>query len=168
MATFSIASYLIGVGDRHLENFLVDITDGEVFGIDFGIAFGSGVQLAMPELMPFRLTQQIEGVIAPHPLEGAYKQTMVHAMGALRKRKSLILDTCEIFVKEPLLDWVKEAKKLQSDQNQGDEIPASNYEGAMEQLAFYPKKKIEIVKNKLTGIHPSKILAKELRDSKHA
>ena len=113
MATFSIASYLIGVGDRHLENFLVDTTDGEVFGIDFGIAFGSGVQLAMPELMPFRLTQQIEGVIAPHPLEGAYKQTMVHAMSALRKRKSLILDTCEIFVKEPLLDWVKEAKRMQ-------------------------------------------------------
>ena len=110
MATFSIASYLIGVGDRHLENFLVDITDGEVFGIDFGIAFGSGIQLEIPELMPFRLTQQIEGVIAPHPLEGAYKQTMVHAMGALRKRKSLILDTCEIFIKEPLLDWVKEAK----------------------------------------------------------
>ena len=35
MATFSIASYLIGIGDRHLENFLVDTTDGEVFGIDF-------------------------------------------------------------------------------------------------------------------------------------
>jgi DNA-dependent protein kinase catalytic subunit len=115
MATFSIASYLIGVGDRHLENFLVDTTDGEVFGIDFGIAFGSGTQLALPELMPFRLTQQIEGVIAPHPLEGAYKQTMVHAMSALRKRKSLILDTCEIFVKEPLLDWVKEARRLQSE-----------------------------------------------------
>ena len=38
---------------------------------------------------------------------------------------------------------------------------------SMEQLAFYPKKKIEIVKNKLTGIHPSIILEKELRDSKH-
>lgn len=38
---------------------------------------------------------------------------------------------------------------------------------SMEQLAFYPKKKIEIVKNKLTGIHPSKILEKELLDSKH-
>jgi len=37
-------------------------------------------------------------------------------MNALRKRKSLILDTCEIFVKEPLLDWVKEAKqKLKQD-----------------------------------------------------
>jgi len=47
---------LIGIGDRHLENFLVDTTDGEVLGIDFGIAFGSGVHLSIPELVPFRLT----------------------------------------------------------------------------------------------------------------
>jgi phosphatidylinositol kinase/protein kinase (PI-3 family) len=36
---------------------------------------------------------------------------MVHALAAMRKRKGLILDTCEIFVKEPLLDWVKDAKQ---------------------------------------------------------
>lgn len=116
LAAFSVASYLIGIGDRHLENFLVDTSDGEVLGIDFGIAFGQGIHLGIPELMPFRLTQQIEGVIAPHPLEGVYKQTMVHAMQALRKRKSLILDTCEIFVKEPLLDWVKDAKAKRLEQ----------------------------------------------------
>lgn len=126
MGVFSAASYLIGIGDRHLENFLVDTTDGEVLGIDFGIAFGSGVQLSIPELIPFRLTQQIEGVIAPHSLEGTYKQTMVHALNALRRRKSLILDTCEIFVKEPLLDWTKEAiQKLRAQgqteiESQGD------------------------------------------------
>ena len=73
MAVFSVASYLIGIGDRHLENFLIDTTDGELLGIDFGIAFGSNVHLCIPELMPFRLTPQIEGVIAPHPLEGVYK-----------------------------------------------------------------------------------------------
>jgi DNA-dependent protein kinase catalytic subunit len=56
MAVFSIASYLIGVGDRHLENFLIDITDGEVLGIDFGIAFGSNINLSIPELIPFRMT----------------------------------------------------------------------------------------------------------------
>ena len=84
-------------------------------------------------------------------------------MGALRKRKSLILDTCEIFVKEPLLDWVKEAKKYQLQHSTSSDTHANNEtEVSMEQLAFYPKKKIEIVKNKLTGIHPSKIMAKEL------
>jgi phosphatidylinositol kinase/protein kinase (PI-3 family) len=45
---------------------------------------------------------------------------MVHVLTALRRRKSLILDTCEIFVKEPLLDWVKDAKmkvKNEEDKN---------------------------------------------------
>lgn len=137
LATFSVASYLIGIGDRHLENFLVDTSDGEVLGIDFGIAFGQGLHLGIPELMPFRLTQQIEGVIAPHPLEGVYKQTMVHAMQALRKRKSLILDTCEIFVKEPLLDWVKDAKQKKLEggkRGAGEEVVSSmlsEYEGEL-------------------------------------
>jgi DNA-dependent protein kinase catalytic subunit len=43
-------------------------------------------------------------------MDGIYKQTMVHVLTALRKRKSMILDTCDIFVKEPLLDWVKKAQ----------------------------------------------------------
>lgn len=173
LATFSIASYLIGIGDRHLENFLIDTSDGEILGIDFGIAFGSGVQLGIPELMPFRLTQQIEGVIAPHPLEGVYKQTMVHALTALRKRKSLILDTCEIFVKEPLLDWVKDAKAKQktaaSNENNQPIVDSliSEYEEELQELAWYPRKKLEIVKDKLNGLNPVKILAKELKDSKH-
>lgn len=107
---FSIVSYLFGIGDRHLENFLVNTTDGEVLGIDFGCSFGAGVQLAVPELIPFRLTQQIEGVIAPHTNDGIYKQTMVHVLNALRKKKNIILDTCDIFVKEPLLDWLKKAQ----------------------------------------------------------
>ena len=64
-----------------------------------------------------------------------------------------------------MLDWVKEAKRLQIEQGGPD--AANDYEATMEQLAFYPKKKIDIVRSKLAGVHPSKILAKELRDSKH-
>jgi len=166
---FSIASYLIGIGDRHLENFLVDITDGEVLGIDFGIAFGSGVDLTTPELMPFRLTQQIEGVIAPHPLEGAYKQTMVHTLRALRKNKSLILDTCDIFVKEPLLDWTKEAKKKLQQQLSEEEAPAEkSHEREMESLSFLTKQKIDKVKKKIAGVNPVLILKQELAESTHA
>lgn len=56
IAAFSIASYIIGIGDRHLENFLFDNSDGKVLGIDFGLAFGSNIHLSLPELMPFRLT----------------------------------------------------------------------------------------------------------------
>lgn len=55
-ANFSISAYIIGIGDRHLENYLVDTTDGEILGIDFGVAFGNGLGLGIPELMPIRLT----------------------------------------------------------------------------------------------------------------
>lgn len=37
----------------------------------------------------------------------------------------------------------------------------------MEELSFFPRKKIEIVKNKLNGVNPINIVAKELKDSKH-
>ena len=36
---------------------------------------------------------------------------MVHALNAIRRKKGLILDTCDIFVKEPLLDWVQDARQ---------------------------------------------------------
>jgi DNA-dependent protein kinase catalytic subunit len=139
MAVFSMASYIVGLGDRHLENFLIDTTDGQVLGIDFGFAFGSNINLSIPELMPFRLTTQIEGVIAPHPLEGIYKQAMVHSLIAIRKRQELILDSCDIFVKEPLLDWAKEARKKNWDMIDGRVSSEVNSEAS---ISWYPKKKI--------------------------
>jgi len=141
--------------------------------------------------MPFRLTQQVEGVIAPHPLGGIFKQTMVHALSAMRTKKSLILDACEIFVKEPLLDWVKDAKQRNRGQRAGtgsqqhssgmnsmrqDEESLVGLGGvsmlSMEQreeceLSWYPRKKIEVVKKKLLGVNPVKILYRELKDSTH-
>ena len=59
MCAFCAGSYILGIGDRHLENFLLDQCDGTVVGIDFGLAFGSGLGLPAPELIPFRLTQQV-------------------------------------------------------------------------------------------------------------
>ena len=89
---------------------------------------------------------------------------MVHAMNALRKRKSLILDTCDIFVKEPLLDWVKEAKtKLKKEGYEGESSEReSKHLEELEQLAFLPRKKILVVKDKLNGVLPSKIMISEL------
>lgn len=110
--------------------------------------------------MPFRLTQQIEGVIAPHPLEGVYKQTMVHALRAMRKKKSLILDACEIFVKEPLLDWIKDARQMNKHQNGMDD-------DVQVDLTQFQRSKIESVKEKLLGANPVTILRQELHDSIH-
>ena len=45
-ATLSICQYILGIGDRHLSNFLVDLDTGASVGIDFGYAFGTATQVS--------------------------------------------------------------------------------------------------------------------------
>lgn len=39
VATTSIVGHVLGIGDRHISNILLDNVTGEVIHIDFGIAF---------------------------------------------------------------------------------------------------------------------------------
>jgi DNA-dependent protein kinase catalytic subunit len=65
-AVLCIAHWLLGIGDRHLDNTLVSVKDGQCVGIDFGCAFGLATQfLPVPELMPFRLTPHIVNLLQP-------------------------------------------------------------------------------------------------------
>ena len=41
----SMCHYVLGIGDRHLSNMMVDLESGSVVGIDFGHAFGSATQV---------------------------------------------------------------------------------------------------------------------------
>ena len=40
-----VCHYILGIGDRHLSNFMVDLENGKMLGIDFGHAFGSATQV---------------------------------------------------------------------------------------------------------------------------
>lgn len=52
----SIVGYLVGLGDRHLENLLMDVFTGEIVHIDYNVCFDKGKKLRVPEIVPFRLT----------------------------------------------------------------------------------------------------------------
>lgn len=51
--------YILGIGDRHVNNILIDNSTGELIHIDLGIAFEQGKALPIPETVPFRLTRDI-------------------------------------------------------------------------------------------------------------
>ena len=105
-STVCICHYILGIGDRHLSNFMVDLATGGVVGIDFGHNFGTATQfLPIPELIPFRLTPQIVNLFSPPSESGQLRSCMVHVMRALRQSPYLLLNTMEVFVKEPSLDW---------------------------------------------------------------
>ena len=46
MASMSLCQYVLGIGDRHLSNFMVDTESGGIIGIDFGHAFGTATQVS--------------------------------------------------------------------------------------------------------------------------
>lgn len=52
--------WLLGLGDRHLDNLLLDTDSGELLHIDFSVCFDKGAGLAVPEVVPFRLTQMMQ------------------------------------------------------------------------------------------------------------
>ena len=161
LAAISIAGYILGIGDRHLENLLLDTQDGGILSIDFGVAFGSGVGLGVPELMPFRLTRQFVSVLNPEGPEGQLRHAMIHALKALQKHKNLILDSCEVFIKEPLLDWMKYARS--KEQNIG---ASESY--VSQEHSWFPKRKLEILRKKLEGTNSAQIMLEELQATQHS
>ena len=48
-AAVSICQYILGIGDRHLSNFMINLKTGHMVGIDFGHAFGTATQVCMWE-----------------------------------------------------------------------------------------------------------------------
>lgn len=53
-AVWSMVGHVVGLGDRHGENILLDCCNGDVVHVDFSCLFDKGLTLAKPEMVPFR------------------------------------------------------------------------------------------------------------------
>ncbi|KAF9986247.1 hypothetical protein BGZ75_002051 [Mortierella antarctica] len=165
LAAINVCSYILGIGDRHLENFLLDMSNGCLIPIDFGHAFGSATEvLPVPELVPFRLTRQLEGFLKPLGIKGLLEHPMVCIMKALQSKKEVILNTMDIFVKEPLLDWRSHALKQAREQHKrGANMESFEIdENSVAPPAWYLQQKIDIARKKLEGYNPSHLTVREL------
>lgn len=60
LAVMSVIGYVIGLGDRHLDNVLVKLASGEIVHIDYNVCFEKGKTLRVPEKVPFRMTPNLE------------------------------------------------------------------------------------------------------------
>lgn len=109
-ATMCIAHWILGIGDRHLGNILITIGSGRCLGIDFGLAFDAGIDQKVPELMPFRLTNQILGLLKPFTEKDLLGATMIHVLRALRNEQGPILSCMDVFIHEPL-NWTEHVDK---------------------------------------------------------
>lgn len=63
LAVMSIIGYVIGLGDRHLDNVLIKLASGEILHIDYSVCFEKGKTLRVPERVPFRMTQNLKDAL---------------------------------------------------------------------------------------------------------
>lgn len=69
IAVMSVIGYVIGLGDRHLDNVLVDLSTGEILHIDYNVCFEKGKTLRVPEKVPFRMTPNLEEALGVTGME---------------------------------------------------------------------------------------------------
>uniref|UniRef100_A0A671RIN2 Serine/threonine-protein kinase SMG1 n=1 Tax=Sinocyclocheilus anshuiensis TaxID=1608454 RepID=A0A671RIN2_9TELE len=104
-AVMSMVGYIIGLGDRHLDNVLIDMTTGEVVHIDYNVCFEKGKSLRVPEKVPFRMTHNIETALGVTGVEGIFRLSCEQVIQIMRCGRETLLTLLEAFVYDPLVDW---------------------------------------------------------------
>ncbi|RYP67295.1 hypothetical protein DL771_007313 [Monosporascus sp. 5C6A] len=104
-AAISILGHVLGLGDRHGHNILLDYKTGEVVHIDLGVAFEMGRVLPVPELVPFRLTRDIADGMGVTKTEGVFRRCCEFTLDALREETYSIMTILDVLRYDPLYSW---------------------------------------------------------------
>ncbi|KAI9912292.1 hypothetical protein PsorP6_008991 [Peronosclerospora sorghi] len=113
-AVWSMVGHIIGLGDRHGENILIDCTNGECVHVDFDCLFDKGLKLAIPEIVPFRLTPNMVDACGITGYEGVFRRVCEVTMHLLRNNKETLRSVLESFIHDPLVEWGRRGKTTQS------------------------------------------------------
>ncbi|CEJ94936.1 Putative Ataxia telangiectasia mutated [[Torrubiella] hemipterigena] len=104
-AAISILGHVLGLGDRHGHNILLDTKTGEAVHIDLGVAFEAGRILPVPELVPFRLTRDIVDGMGITKTEGVFRRCCEFTLDALREEQYSIMTILDVLRYDPLYTW---------------------------------------------------------------
>lgn len=106
LAVMSMVGYILGVGDRHPSNLMLDRSTGKVIHIDFGDCFEAAIlREKYPEKVPFRLTRMLNYAMEVSGIEGSFRITCEHVMRVLRDNKESLMAILEAFAYDPLINW---------------------------------------------------------------
>ena len=107
LAAMSMVGHVLGLGDRHLDNILIDFCGGDIVHIDYNVCFDKGQRLKIPEIVPFRLTHMIEAALGLTGIEGSFRANCEAVIGILKKNKDILLMLLGVFVWDPLVEWTR-------------------------------------------------------------
>eukprot|EP00978_Attheya_sp_CCMP212_P001865 scaffold3858_cov55-Attheya_sp.AAC.1 len=127
LAVMSMVGYILGLGDRHPSNLMLDQMSGRILHIDFGDCFEVAMHREkFPEKIPFRLTRMLIKAMEVSGVEGSYRSTCERTMGVLRDSRDSLVAMLEAFVHDPLISW--RLLDTSTDENAGEKS-AKNVDG---------------------------------------
>ncbi|KAL7620953.1 serine/threonine-protein kinase M1 [Parahypoxylon ruwenzoriense] len=135
-AVMSMVGTILGLGDRHGENVLLEEGNGGVFHVDFNCLFDKGLTFAQPERVPFRLTHNMVAAMGVYGYEGPFRQCSELTLSILRQQEETLMTILEAFIYDPTLD-------LQKDKRKKNEVVRLN-----------PQSVVDSIKRKVRGLLP--------------
>ena len=106
LAVMSMVGYILGLGDRHPSNLMLDRITGKVIHIDFGDCFEVAMHREKyPERVPFRLTRMLTFAMEVSNIDGSYKLSCEAVMRVIRDNKESLMAVLEAFIHDPLMNW---------------------------------------------------------------
>lgn len=96
LGVMSMVGYILGLGDRHPSNLMLDRITGKIIHIDFGDCFEVAMKREKyPERVPFRLTRMLTYAMEVSNIEGSFRITCEQVMRVLRDNKESVMAVLE-------------------------------------------------------------------------
>ena len=106
LATMSVVGYILGLGDRHPNNIMIQKNTGRVVHIDFGDCFEVAMtREKFPERVPFRLTRMLRNAMEVCGVDGTFRSSAETVMSVLRDNSDSVIAMLEAFIQDPLISW---------------------------------------------------------------
>uniref|UniRef100_A0AAR2J3F0 Serine/threonine-protein kinase ATR n=1 Tax=Pygocentrus nattereri TaxID=42514 RepID=A0AAR2J3F0_PYGNA len=141
-AVMSMVGYILGLGDRHGENILFDSLTGECIHVDFNCLFNKGETFDVPEVVPFRLTQNMVDAMGPMGTEGLFRQACEVTLRLMRDQREPLMSVLKTFLHDPLVEWSKPVK--------GSSKPQANESGEI--VNEKAKTHVQDIEQRLQGV----------------
>ncbi|GJJ07321.1 hypothetical protein Clacol_001522 [Clathrus columnatus] len=154
-AVMSMVGFILGLGDRHSENVLMDVNTGDIIHVDFDCLFERGKKLETPERVPFRLTQNMQDGLGVTNVDGPFRIACEITMGLLRRNQDCLMSVLDAFIHDPLVEWENEKKRLEKQHKAAapkKKLPANLLQNSVD-LRKLAKNALSPIKKKLQGIY---------------
>lgn len=103
-AVMAMVGHILGLGDRHCENILLDIETGKILHVDFDCLFEKGKRLPVPEIVPFRLSQNLYDALGIVGTEGTFKKSSEVTVSLMRNNEVSLVNVIETIMYDRNMD----------------------------------------------------------------